>query len=262
MIKKSLLILVLSVLMVTIGNTQNIELYYEGSLISNDTIEIQGDVNADTLYTYIFQGDTTYYYKYEVLAEIDVKNISSDSLDVQCKKQYIQIINDTENTFCWLSCFTPYTFESIVPATIQPNETTTIFSGHYKPCGQLGCSLISYTFFNDNNPSDSTMVVVKYIMQDCIYNAIPENTLVNNRFSLPYPNPTKEKIFLKNNSFDFKTGFFELYNNLGVIVKTFSFTSNNTILEFSTKELKSGIYFYKIITDNVFQKSGMINILH
>ncbi|MBI9038536.1 MAG: T9SS type A sorting domain-containing protein [Bacteroidales bacterium] len=262
MIKKSLLILMLSVLIVIIGNTQSIELYYEGSLLSNDTIEIQGDVNADTLYTYIFQGDTTYYYNYEVLSEIDVKNISTNTLNIHCKKRYIQILNDTENIFCWLSCFPPYTFESIIPTTIQSDETTTIFSGHYKPRGQLGCSLIAYTFFDDSNNSDSAMVVVKYIMQDCIYNAIPENTLVNNGFSLPYPNPTKEKIFLKNNSFDFKTGFFELYNNLGVIVKTFSFTLNNNILEFSTKELKSGIYFYKIFTDNVFQKSGMINILH
>ena len=262
MLNKSLLIGLLSVFIVTIGKTQNLELFYEGNLLSNDTIEIQGDVNADTLYIYIYQGDTVYYYNYEVFAEIDVKNISTNTLNVQCKKRYIQILNDTEDIFCWLSCFPPYTFESIVPATIQPNETTTIFSGHYKPSGQLGCSLIAYTFFNDNDPSDSAMLVVKYIMHDCIYNAIQENTLISNSFSLPYPNPASDKIFIKSNSFVFKEGVFELYNNLGVNVKTFSIKSTNTVLEFSTKELLSGIYFYKIITDNEFQKSGVISILN
>ena len=262
MINKSIIIGLLAIFIVSTGEAQNIELNYEGSLVTIDTVEIQGDVNADTLYSYIFQGDTTYYYAYEVLAEIDVTNTALYSLDVQCKKRYIQIVSGSENTFCWISCFPPYTFESIIPATIRSNETITTFSGYYKPCGKLGCTLVAYTFFNDDNPNDSAMVVVKYIMQDCNPNAIAENTKVNDCFSSPYPNPAKNMLFVRNKAVGFKTGSFVLYNSLGVNVKTFLIKSTTSVLNFNIQNLKAGIYFYRIITDNTLQKTGIINISH
>ena len=246
----------------SIGNSQNIELYYEGNIVTNDTVEIHGSVEADSLYTYIFQGDTTYYYSYEALAEIDVKNISSNSLNIQSKKRHIQVVYGSENSFCWVSCFAPYTFESTNPVSIQANETTTVFSGHYKPKGTLGCTLVAYTFFNDANQNDSAMVVIRYVIQDCNAISVPELTKEFEYFSLPYPNPAKDKIYIKSNSRKYTTGKLKLYNNIGICVKSLKFNSSIDVLEINILGLNAGTYFYRIVTDNAIKQTGLVNIIN
>ena len=68
--------------------------------------------------------------------------------------------------------------------------------------------------------------------------------------------------FVRNKAVDFKTGSFELYNSLGVKVKTFPIKSTTSDMNFNIQDLKAGIYFYRIITDNTIQKTGIINILY
>ncbi|MBI9066571.1 MAG: T9SS type A sorting domain-containing protein [Salinivirgaceae bacterium] len=242
------------------AKAQNIELYHENSLINVDTIEVFGNVKADTLHTYIFQGDTTYYYAYEALVEIDIKNTSSSSLDVQCRKRHIQLISETQNYFCWSSCFPPYTFESIVPVNIPANGTTDIFSGHYKPNGNLGCILVAYTFFNNENPSDSAMVVVKFIMDSCNPTSIAENNM-QKQFSLPYPNPATNYFTINKELNMQQSGSIELYNGVGQLITTTPFKATDSYINMNTNQLKSGTYYYRIISKNTLFKSGTVIIL-
>ena len=240
---------------------QNIELYHENIIINADTIEVFGDVKADTLHTYIFQGDTTYYYAYEALVEIDIKNTSSSSMEVQCRKRHIQLIPETQNYFCWSSCFPPYTFESVVPVNIPSNETTDIFSGHYKPNGNLGCILVAYTFFNKENPTDSAMVVVKFIVDSYNPTTIAEKNTMQKQFSSPYPNPATTNFTINKNINFQQPAKIELYNNVGQLFKTKTFKVSDSHINMNTNQLKSGTYYYRIVSKNAFLKSGTVIIL-
>ncbi len=251
-------ILTLAITLIIIQcQAQNIKLYLNNSLITTDTVEVTGNTGADTLYTYIFQGDTTYYYAYEAVIDIDVKNASSNSMDIQCRKRHIKLVSETQNYFCWGSCFPPYTFESINPLVIPANTTDTAFAGHYKPNGKLGCTIVAYTFFDNNNPSDSATVTVKYIMDSCTPSSIIENNNSVNMFSSAYPNPASSYFNIDIKHLQ-KTGYLNLYNNNGQLIKTKIFYASNTNIAVNIKNLQTGIYFYNIILNDLYYKSGKI----
>jgi hypothetical protein len=242
------------------GKAQNIELYHENKRVTTDTIEVFGNVSADTLQMYTFQGDTTYYYAYEVNVEIDIHNTSASSIDVQCKKRHVQLISETQNYFCWSSCYPPYTFESINPVTILANETNDIFSAHYKPNGNLGCIVVAYTFFNNDNPSDSAMVVVKYIMSSCNPTAITEEYTAQHIFSLPYPNPASTHFFVDKLSDITSTYTIQIYNSMGKLISIQSVNYIDSRIKVSTEHLNSGYYFYRILIDEKLNNTGIIRI--
>ncbi len=261
---KNKLIILISVLLIFLSKSfsQSIELLYQNNIVTNDTIEIQGDINADTLYSYVFQGDTTYYYAYEILSKIDVLNKTSNTINVQCKKRHIKLIDETENTFCWGSCFPPYTFQSTNPVSISANNTDTIFSGHYKPKGKLGCIKVAYTFFIDENPNDSASVFVTFIMQDCNEDYIVELDKNNKLFSLAYPNPANNTVYIKKNIIDYKSYKIELFDKLGKSVIKSNINPQELIIKINTSDLLSGIYLYRIICDNNIVKTGLISVIH
>ncbi|MBT3207258.1 MAG: T9SS type A sorting domain-containing protein [Bacteroidetes bacterium] len=258
--KKYFLIFISILFLLIKGEAQNIELYHENLLITSDTIIVFGNVSADTLHTYIFQGDTTYYYSYEAFVEIDIKNISTNNINVQCKKRHIQLIPNTQNYFCWSSCFPPYTFESTIPVTIPSNETIDIFSGHYKPNGKLGCILVAYTFYNNDNPSDSAMALVKFIMDFCNPTSIAKVNKNQKQFSQPYPNPATSYFFIDKLSKSMSNQIISIYDSMGKLISIQSIDNVNSRLKVNTNYLKRGYYFYKISNNIVVNNSGIIII--
>lgn len=240
--------------------SQSIELTYNGGVVNNDTIEFYGDISQDTLSAYIFQEDTTYYFAYEAIVDIDVRNKTANGIDIQCKKRYIEIVQNTENTFCWFSCFGPFTFESIDPVNIPPNETSTIFSGHYKPKGTTGCTTIAYTFFNNTNIADSATVIIKYIMGSCSENSINDEIGNSDKFSQVYPNPARDEIYFDNYLSGYYQAEFELYNSFGALIKRTKFSSFDSRPEINTNDLKSGIYFYRIVVESHIFTTGQVII--
>lgn len=242
------------------AKSQSLELYYQDIKIIDDTIFVEGDVSADSLYTYIFQGDTTYYYSYELDVEIDVRNNSSTDLNVQTKKRHIKIIPDTENYFCWVTCFPPYTFESITPVLIQANETIAIYSAHYKPNGKLGNIIVAYTFFDDLNENDSVSVIIDYKMDQS--SAINENSISNRAFGLPFPNPAVNKLSIKNILASQDRYSISIYNSLGILVKEVHFDNTGPIMELNVQDLTDGIYVYSIFSEDKMLKTGKFSKTH
>lgn len=250
-------LIIFSVLILLISKTahsQSFELYHNDTLVNNDTILIKGDVIADSLHTYIFQGDTTYYYAYEVDVEIDVKNISNSTLGVQTKKRHISIIPETENYFCWETCYAPYTFESVHAIEIPGNEITDIYSAHYKPKGQLGNIMVAYTFFDELNPNDSATVTVEYSMDEASY--IGENHQAKNLFSDAYPNPSINTIYI-----DIKEASSDKYELIvfdltGRKIQEKVFAKGQAILKMDIEGLYGGTYIYSISSEGKILKSG------
>lgn len=241
------------------GYSQSFELYHNDTLVNNDTILIRGDVKADSLHTYIFQGDTTYYYAYEVDIEIDVKNISYSTLGVQTKKRHISIFPETENYFCWETCYAPYTFESVTAIIIEGNETSDIYSAHYKPKGKLGNTLVAYTFFDDLNPNDSATVMVEYMMDEA--SSIPENIKYYKRFSLAYPNPCQHTLCFNNEKPSTDSYTLMIFDRSGKKVKALEILASTALIQIDISNLNSGLYLYTIVSDHDYLSSGKFSKL-
>ena len=64
-----------------------------------------------------------------------------------------------------------------------------------------------------------------------------------------YPNPTNDKINIDMSQYRFQNSSIRIMNNLGEIVKTES-TSSNSLISISVANLKKGIYFIEIQTEN------------
>ena len=253
---------IFSVLFFLVSKTalsQSFELYHNDTLVNNDTILIDGVVIADSLYTYIFQDDTTYYYAYEVDIEIDVKNISYSTLGVQIKKRHLKIIPNTENYFCWETCYAPYTFESVLAITIQGNETSDIYSAHYKPKGQLGNTIVAYTFFDELNSNDSASVIVEYRMDEASY--IEENKELVQVFSKAYPNPCQQILYFKNQKINTNKYSLIVYDLSGTKVKEIDFLALESTIQVDMSDLNCGLYIYFIISENDYVSSGKFSKL-
>ena len=253
---------IFSVLILLFSRTaysQSFELYHNDTLVNNDTILIRGDVTADSLHTYIFQGDTTYYYAYEVDIEIDVKNISYSTLAVQTKKRHVSIIPETENYFCWETCYAPYTFESVLAIAIEGNETSDIYSAHYKPKGKLGNILVAYTFFDDLNPNDSATVMVEYMMDEA--SSIPENIKNDPNISLAYPNPCQHTLCFNNLKPSANSYTIMIFDRSGKRVKEIEILASDALIQVDINDLTSGLYLYTIVSDHDYMSSGKFSKL-
>jgi len=101
----------------------------------------------------------------EIVFEMNIQNSSDSEKIVMAKKNYIDVLADTYNMFCWGMCFGPDVFVSTTVDTLSVGEITYdgFFSGHYLPNAIEGYSIIQYVFFDVNNPNDSAYVNVKFI---------------------------------------------------------------------------------------------------
>lgn len=110
--------------------------------------------------TITFNGAPT---DFEIVSHIQVTNTSANPIEVKVVREEISMTPGTSHQFCWASaCFPPDTDTSTTAETIPPGATSHEFSGHLSPSGTFGLSLIKYTFFDINNPSDAVSIVVVY----------------------------------------------------------------------------------------------------
>jgi len=65
-----------------------------------------------------------------------------------------------------------------------------------------------------------------------------------------YPNPAKDMAYLDYSLIEGQTAYLYFYNTMGTPVKSFSLNSQSNRFEFSTKDFKTGLYFYRIILNN------------
>ncbi len=98
-----------------------------------------------------------------IQAQFNVNNTSNSNLNVMVKRRIIVQIPGTTNNFCWgIFCYPDNISESPTPSLIPANSTDTTFRGDYNPLGMVGITTIMYTFFDENNPSDSVSVTIDF----------------------------------------------------------------------------------------------------
>jgi hypothetical protein len=168
LMKNNLLFTLIACLIMLTGFSQSLTLQTpEGVNIPNGgEITVCGDENS------------------EIICHLHVTNTSATTMNVSLHRNQIFMIDGTFSMFCWGICYGPDVNQSAFPIEIAAGATNEEdFSGNYHPGGNIGTSIISYTFYDDTNPNDSIMVIVNYVTGvDCQTIAIePEFQFVSSR---------------------------------------------------------------------------------
>jgi hypothetical protein len=213
----------------------SLRLYYNDILLAND----------DSMY--FFMDSSQYTAQYVQLA---VENISNKNINIKVKKTEISVVPGTENSFCWVMCYDASVLVSTQYITIPAHSiNNTDFYGEYYPKGHLGTSIIRYTFFDMNNPSDSVSMIAVYVATPVGIQEMPINALIS-----LFPNPTNGIVNLNIDVVDNLT--IEIFNSFGAKVFEEQIQSNKIDLSI----LSEGIYFYRLKAGNQLKASNIIVI--
>jgi len=212
--------------------------------------------------TIINNGDTVTYFSKDINAsehylEFKIKNTSSATISYKVRQKSISIEGNSSRYFCFAgSCYSPAIDLSSSSLTLKASQTSLLneFSTHYKPYGYSsgsivtypGTSIIAYSVFDKNTPSDSTYFIIKYTVIDAT--SINEN---KNNYSIGniYPNPTSDYFFINYNITNANTAQIEISNLLGSKVLSQNISTMNNKAKVDINKLSSGIYFYYFIID-------------
>jgi len=197
----------------------------------------------------------------ELVIELDVKNTKTnvaDSINVYVQLYENPLFTGHVGTFCWAGlCYPPFVGLSPNGVYIHANSIhENDFSGHLNPNGNIGTSVIAYTFFDVNNPNDSVQVVVQYLAGTVgIADLNKEKLEVST-----YPNPATDVLNFNINSElnDVKT--YELLNITGSVVRSEATQQNKT--KFNVSDLAEGLYIYRVSSEKEIIKTGRVVIKH
>lgn len=227
--KKPLLLLLCCALFAAATYAQSLSLSWTGGAISNgQLITVSGDTTG-TVYSYV-----------------SCTNQNASTLGVKVKKKYISIVPGSQNTFCWGNCYLPNTFVSSDIIYIAKDSTSEEFSGEYKAQGNIGTSVVMYTFFDESNPDDSIAVQVAY---DCALGIENPDAMEGQiSFSGAYPNPASHQT-----SFTYSLPASEhnaqlvIRDMVGNVVSRILISDLSGTLKVETGDLSDGVYFYSLM---------------
>jgi len=195
---------------------------------------------------------------FELIAEIDVENISIEQLNVNVKRTVISSPTEFSNYFCWDACYLPSVSSSLSPLEVGAFDITTAFSGHVRPNGALGIAEILYTFFNSSNPNDSVSVLV-------IYNVTPVGIQNAKTDALTnfFPNPVNNHLNISYNSNDFNEGSsIVIYDLTGKEVSSIPLDIHENKKVIDMTSFYTGIYFYTITSSKRKSEFRKIIVQH
>ncbi|TVR42459.1 MAG: T9SS C-terminal target domain-containing protein [Bacteroidia bacterium] len=217
----------------------------DGNDITGDTLFVHGDAHANL-----------------IKGEVFFHNDSDDDMQVMVRKIEIDILEGTNNAFCWANyCFTPDVYETTDPIILGPGETSsaTDFYAEYYPQGQVGISIIDYEFFSRNEGFEEVIVTVVFETEDTTN--IPFISDENQPRVSIYPNPASSVVVLSHN-LDDVSGHSKLviYDISGILVERFPIDLRNNSFTFDISNYPDGLYLYRLENDTGQIYSGKLVI--
>jgi hypothetical protein len=202
----------------------------------------------------------------EIVSVFFIKNLvtDKDSIEVNCARTNLTIIDSTENYFCYGACYPPFVDTGSVTRYIQKGRWDSTFTAHYSfelPAGifHKGTSRVQYTFYEMNNLANAVSVIVNYAYGT---EGLDENSL-SNVLSRPYPNPANDYA-----SFDYdlpgtvNTAFLCIKNILGKEVQRIALDQASGKAIVNTSVLPAGLYLYSLILDNSVTPARKLVVTH
>ena len=196
---------------------------------------------------------------FEMSVRTNVKNVSLTAKNVLVRSQVISKPENTINFFCWQLCYGPSVLISPTALIIEPGQSVNNFHGYYRPENVAGIAYIAYTFYDEDNPSDS----VRFVGQFNASAAGLSSVVAAASTVSVYPNPADEDVFLRYTLAKAPNNVsVEIYNMLGSKVLTFPVTSADGIITIPVDKMQAGLYFYSFQEYGKVIRSGRITVKH
>lgn len=214
---------------------QNLSLSdHSGPLTANQTINIYGDSG---------------YYN-AMVSHFTIHNNGSTAVDIMAKKTELSVVAGSTNTFCWGICYPAATYVSSEWVNIAAGGADSLnFSGDYFNYGNLGSTIIRYTFFNRSNANDSVSVIVNYTATPA---AIAEKPFAVD-FSNAFPNPASNFVNFTYNLQGTSSAEFVITDLLGSEHYRAELQNESNKLIVDVTSFNAGVYFYSLRVDGKMQ---------
>ena len=187
--------------------------------------------------------------------EMQVRNLTSTSLEVMISREIVQLVEGTENSFCWGSCYSPMVDVSPRPKTVEAGAVcdTADLSFHHQvdltysgdPDNFVaGTSVVKYYAYPEGNEEDRVCIEVWFA---CNAEGVAETSDIN--FSHAYPNPASSMVRFDYNLSSASNASVAVYNLLGQEVMRQPLTTLQGTAAFSVADLNEGIYFCNLFVN-------------
>ena len=190
----------------------------------------------------------------ELMLEMQIRNLTNETIPVVVSKEEIKLIDGTENSFCWgINCYGADTYESR-PYNLAGNAVSSsneLSFHHYldltysgDPANfAVGTSVVRYSAYSSDDPDNKICLVVWFA-----YGAesINENQVV---LGHAYPNPASSMVRFNYELPSVANASVSVYNLLGQEVLKQDLTSLQGQAVLSVADLTEGIYFCNLKVD-------------
>lgn len=179
---------------------------------------------------------------------LDVFNVSDRDKSVKVRRYDGQLVESSEITMCWASCYPANVIETPEPVVIQPGSFTPNFTGDIAYGSIQGVSSAVFVFFDQDNQTDSSFVTVNFIIGTLGVNDKP---VVAATVSNAYPNPAVNAV-----NFDYKLpsatqkASIRISNLLGTTVQEIALQKSEGKARIDVSNLNNGVYFYSLMINN------------
>ncbi|MFH1120506.1 MAG: T9SS type A sorting domain-containing protein [Bacteroidota bacterium] len=179
---------------------------------------------------------------------LDTYNNSGTSKNVKVRRYNISVLDGTEISLCWLSCYPSFVWETPDPITIEPGTFSPNFTGDITYGALLGTTTSKFVFFDMDNQSDTSFVIVNFNIG---YLGVPAAQSGLIKMVNAYPNPASSVVF-----FDYKLPVnsakagIRITNLLGTIIDELVLEKTEGKAILNVNNLKNGIYFYSLMINN------------
>lgn len=167
-----------------LASAQNeLDIFYQGSLVNDNTLTVYGNINDEVL-----------------ICQLSIGNNTTSTLNLYVRRVIVQEVSGSYSLFCFGDyCYPPQTDTSGVCYSLAPGAITESFSGDYYPTGTRGATTITYEFF-DNVSLDhrvAAQVTVNYHTSGDFTILEGDTTVVNNSTLVVFTSDTQVSMLEK-----------------------------------------------------------------
>lgn len=178
----------------------------------------------------------------EFVQHMQIRNLTSDEINVLVAKEVIEDLEGTMNYFCWGSCLSPDVFVSprAVPVAANSLNTDDLSFHVMFEEGIFGKVQIRFSAYDENHPDDPIYINVIFKKSGTSVNEVVS------QMGHAYPNPASSVVRFNYQLSGSDNARVAVYNLLGQEVMSRQLNSLQGQVSISVADLNEGIYFCKL----------------